>query len=488
MLVYPGDHIHTGQLLVVLDNAESEYAAKAQQAKFQALAASHDVGIARHDYLEKSGQYKATVDTQTAAQKALEAAQANLDYWQTEIQREQVLLSKDVVSKQEFDNEFAQFSEAQAKVAEAQANARAATENKMAMQQAAAGMHEHIHHKEEEAAAANADAQQASVIQSYTRIVASEEGVVTKRDVSPGVVVSPGTRIMRIAHLNKVRAQAEVASTDVDKINVGAPVDIKSSSASSTQVHAHITAKFPAADPASRTTILEALVPNRNYGFLPGQYVVMSITTGSKDTLTVPTSAVVWSGQRAQVWKAVGSQQPLIAQLTDVQIGLANDTRTEIKSGMRLGDQVIFQGQTGLAPGASVIAVKWGESGPSTLPTGSQAAGNRLGVNNNWTSKFSINNIAVIAFMKPVPLKPNANQLLVEMRRADGSALTGATVTAKTNMPTMSMPGPDLQAKEISAGTYQFDANFMSTLWEVLLKITPQKGQASELKLDVEVP
>jgi RND family efflux transporter MFP subunit len=488
MLVYPGDHVHAGQLLVVLDNANSEYAAKAAQAKFQALAASHDIAIARQDYSEKTSQWSAAVYAEMGAKKALEGALANLKYWSAEIGREKVLVDKDVVSKQEYENEFAQFTESQAKVAEAQAKVSEAIQTKLATKEAATGMQDHIHHKQEEAAAAKAASDQASVVLSYTRILASEDGVVTKRDVSPGVVVNPGTRIMRIDHIGKVRAQAEVATSDINRIATGAVVQIKPSSSSTETISAHITAKFPAADQSSRTTIVEALIPNPNYRFLPGQYVVMNIMTGSKDAVTVPTNAIVWSGQHAQVWKAVGSQQPLNAQLIDVQVGLINERRCEIKSGLSAGDQVIYQGQGGLQPGSPVIAVQWGAQGPVQLPTGSQAAGNRLSAGNNWKSKFAVNRIGIIVYLTPVPVKANSNKLVIQLEKSDGSPLTGATITAKTEMPTMSMSGPEMRAKETASGIYQFDANFMTTLWAVDLTIKSPNDAACRLKLDVEVP
>jgi membrane fusion protein (multidrug efflux system) len=488
MLVYPGDHVRAGQLLVVLDSADSEYAAKAAQAKFQALAATHDVAIARQDYLEKTNQSTAALDAEMGAKKALEGALASFNYWSAEIGREKVLVDKDVVSKQEYENELAQFKEAQAKVAEAQAKVLEATQTKLAIKEATIGMQQHIQHKQEEAGAAKAASDQASVVQSYTRILASEDGVVTKRDVSPGVVVNPGTRIMRIDHISKVRAQAEVATTDIDRIATGAAVQIKPSTSSAEIIPARITAKFPAADQNSRTTIVEALIPNPNYRFLPGQYVVMNILTGSKNALTVPTSAIVWSGQHAQVWKAVGSQQPLTAQLIDVEVGLTNDTRSEIKSGLSAGDQVIYQGQGGLQPSTPVIAVQWGAQGPVQLPTGSQAAGNRLSASNNWKSKFAVNKIGILAYMAPVPLKANSNKLIIQLQKSDGSPLSGATIIAKTDMPTMSMTGPQMRAQESTSGIYQFDANFMTTLWSVDLTIKPPNDTAFHLKLDVEVP
>ncbi len=90
--------------------------------------------------------------------------------------------------------------------------------------------------------------------------------------------------------------------------------------------------------------------------------------------------------------------------------------------------------------------------------------------------------------MTPVPLKANANKLLLELQNAKGSPVSGAKITAKTDMPTMSMAGPDLEARETGAGSYQIDANFMSTLWAVDLNIAAANTKTLHLKFDVEVP
>ena len=66
----------------------------------------------------------------------------------------------------------------------------------------------------------------ASVIKGYTEIRASGPGVVTQRLVSPGVLVNPGTPILRIAQIDRVRLQANVAEKDVAGIRVGSPVRV----------------------------------------------------------------------------------------------------------------------------------------------------------------------------------------------------------------------------------------------------------------------
>jgi multidrug efflux pump subunit AcrA (membrane-fusion protein) len=182
----------------------------------------------------------------------------------------------------------------------------------------------HIGHFYDQAKQAKAAEDNAAIYEKYTHIIAKDDGVITKRIISPGVVVNPGMLILKLAHIKQVRVQAEVASDDISKIQLGNTVFIMGSPTSNEQIKANITSIFPAADPTSRTFTIEALLDNvmhtpitsaspeqiktvNQYRFLPGQYVVMKIVIGEKSGLVIPTSAVIWREGKAQVWKASSS-------------------------------------------------------------------------------------------------------------------------------------------------------------------------------------
>jgi multidrug efflux pump subunit AcrA (membrane-fusion protein) len=148
----------------------------------------------------------------------------------------------------------------------------------------------------------------ASVVKGYTEIRTNVGGVVTQRLVSPGVLVSPGTPILKIAQIDRVRLQANVAESDVAGIRVGSAVRVKTmvdgqwsmvneksiNHQPSTIDHLTVTSIFPAADPTARTVIVEAIAPNPERRFVPGQYIVMEISTQRMDNVvTVPNSAIV---------------------------------------------------------------------------------------------------------------------------------------------------------------------------------------------------
>jgi multidrug efflux pump subunit AcrA (membrane-fusion protein) len=579
MPVYPGDQVKKGQLLVQLDPLESEYKAKRDEAFYAEDAAKHNAGIAKTEFAQKKYELQAAEKAEEAAKKAIEEANANLKYWIPEVEREKVLYEKAVISLDEYQRELSLCEAARARVQQSEAKLQEATNTKLAAQAALDEMIHHIGHQYALSKQAKATLANASIYQNYTTISAQDDAVVTKRVISPNVVVNPGMLLLKLAHVKQVRIQAEVASDDVEKIRLGNTVYIKSSQGSKDELTAQVTSIFPAADPTSRTFTVEALIDNlvdgksigsqkqnqieavTQYRYLPGQYVVMRIETGKHEGLVIPTSAVVWREGKAQVWKAVSSgesdtgkayQCPMhpevisdkpgkcpkcgmslepvkqektadtkpeytctmhpevisdkpgkcpkcgmdlvpkkvggrqVAYLADITIGLSNPDKTEVLTGLKEGDEVIFAGYANLQPGMPVVATEWGSQGPKELPLASEVAGNRLDASNNWKQEEMRDHLMVETSLSPA--KSSANSIIVKLSKHGGGAVVGSRVNIKTSMPGMNMTGPTLSGITGANGEAVMKSNLSSGLWQLQISIGVPGQAAVESTLDVEVP
>lgn len=618
MLVYSGDRVKKGQLLIELDRAnDSEYEAKEEEAAGAEDAAMHSAAIAKNEFSQKKYELEAAHEAEIAAAKAVEEAEASLSYWKPELERQSALLKAQVVSVDEYQKEEAELKAAAARVEQAHAKLREATKAKLAAQASFEAMSHHVGHQYSSARQAKAALKNASIYEKYTRILAQEDGVVTKRLVSPGVLVNPGTLILKIANVKQVRVQAEVASDDAEKISLGDKVFIKSSENSKKELTATVSSIFPAADPTSRTFTVEALVDNiagedkasprakvnavTQYRLLPGQYVIMRIVTGQKEGLTIPSSAVVWREGKSHVWKAVGgneyasqekyqcpmhpsvisskagdcpecgmkleavhksgsdstkveyscpmhadivsnkagecpkcgmdleekkvSQAPStekkkvqytctmhpevltdkpgkcpkcamdlvpkelgakkVAQLVEIEIGLANPDRTEVLSGLEEGEEVIFAGYENLQPGLSVVAAEWGKAGPERLPLASELSGTRLDASNSYKLEQKSGKLSITTSLSPA--QSGSNSIIVNVADENGNALSGVKVSLKTSMPGMNMPGPEKDGNTDNSGQCSLKTDLMSGLWQLKLSVSAN-NESAELTLDLEVP
>jgi RND family efflux transporter MFP subunit len=368
----------------------------------------------------------AAVETQVAdAAAGLEAARADQEYWRQQIRRTEALLKEGAVSGEEFQREKAQAENAEAKVRQAQARvtqvpaqvraARSAVGKADALirsaqakvRQAEAALRAGEAQLRSAQAAVNAARQRiaqaqagveqaragvsaATTARGYTKIHSLVDGVVTQRLISPGVLVNPGQAVLKVAQIRPIRLQANVAETDRGRIEVGSPVRMWDRDGRGQPVSARVTSIAPAVDPAARTGVVEAVVPNRDERFLPGEYVVMEITTRrSANALRVPARAVqqrtvpsegtLSTQTEAYVWVAepISEQEGQYAvRQVAVRIGASSGVYTEVLSGLEAGQRVVVSGyqylQNGdtVAPTGTAVARSGGAAPAATTGEG----------------------------------------------------------------------------------------------------------------------
>lgn len=210
---------------------------------------------------------------------------------------------------------------------------------------------------------------------SYTELRATTDGIISKRYISPGVLVSPGQAVLRVAQISPIRLQANVPTQDLARIHVGARVNLHRPDGGES-IPSQVNSVAPSVDPAARTGVVETVLPNSDGSFLPGQYVVMEIATGqSENALYVPSPAIQWhtAGGAAipdtkatpYVWVAEagnGEADQYTVHRADIQIGISDGRNTEIINGLRAGQRVVTQGYQGLADGDTVSVPNDAES------------------------------------------------------------------------------------------------------------------------------
>jgi len=432
-----------------------ESQAGSTEARGELRSMQADLTAARHEQAASEAMLQSARAMQPEAEAMLSAMQADQSYWQKQVARLKVLLDNGAVSGEEFQREEAMGKGANAKVRQAEAklsavksDIRAAESQRAraeAMVDSAQGKIEQAHSRIQgmeakveqakaeiaaaagriqmaegdlEAARANTRAMEAmakagtgkirqaqagvrgaqaalttaSVVRGYTEIRSLVDGVVTQRLISPGVLVNPGQAILKVAQVQPIRLQANVAEADLDRIRVGSRVTVRGQNGAGTPLVTHVTSITPAVDPVARTGTVEALFPNTPRRFLPGQYVRMEIGVSdgrerNAGALRVPVAAIRWQSepssgilsmkQAAYVWVAEPASEKgaYTVQRVNVQAGASDGQYTEILSGLQSGQQVVARGQDALRPGDTVVAVPWGKSGPEALPAGSAQPG-----------------------------------------------------------------------------------------------------------------
>lgn len=193
---------------------------------------------------------------------------------------------------------------------------------------------------------------------SYSSITAPLSGVVTWRYADTGSLIQAGTTsntqalpVVRIAQSDILRLRMPVPESDVDFIHVGSEVRVRIQ-ATGRRLTGKIVRFTRSLDTATRTMLTEVDVPNSDLSLSPGMYAESDIRLQQKmNTLIVPAPAVLQGSNQPAVL-IVDAQNHI--ERREVKLGMQEQEKQEILSGLSQGDQVVVSGQSNLQVGAIV--------------------------------------------------------------------------------------------------------------------------------------
>jgi RND family efflux transporter MFP subunit len=366
--VYAGDRVAAGQVIASLDapDAHSRAAASAADAQAQAATARAAEIDAHHHapnavVIAEAGTGALQRDI-AAAQNEQTAKGAHVRYWQSEIRREKSLLDQGAVSVQEYQDEGAQYAAAQAAYAAAGNKVESMREQLTASRTKASDAVASVSQMQAQADAARALARRAqanaatdAALAGYTTITSPDDAVVVKRLVDPGVYVQAGTTIARLAVVDRLRVQANVAQQDLALVTVGAAVDAKLRDG--TVMRGRVSSIAPVADPATHTASVEAIVNNARAGLVPGGFVQVVIhhrPIRAAGGVQVPSSAVAGSGSDSVVWTDVNGT----AHRVVVRVVSDDGTNATVTGDLGRRARVVVDGAATLEEGQSITEVR----------------------------------------------------------------------------------------------------------------------------------
>ncbi len=208
-------------------------------------------------------------------------------------------------------------------------------------------------------ALSNAKAQldQANINFGDATIKSSINGIVNKKYIEPGSVVSPGTQLFDLVNVSKLKLKVTVNENQVASLKVGSVIKIKASVYPDKEFSGKITFIAPMADESLNFPLEIEITNNVNNDLKAGMYGTAHFDTNETQKAPiriVPRSAFVGSVSNNQVFVVKDS----IAKLTKIVSGRIFGEKVEVLDGLNEGDAVVTSGQINLTDGAKVEIVK----------------------------------------------------------------------------------------------------------------------------------
>ncbi len=359
--VNEGDRVRAGEVLAVLDTADL----RAELAQAQSAVETDLRNAQSDDAKVVQTRYTARLNIDTgangvsSARAALAQVQQTLVNDRANLVRYQALVVNGYVPQQTVDQQVTTVQNDQAAVRNAQANLQTALTNQSVNGNQNAGL------QAATVAAAVADAKaahavvdqaRAQVLQLQTQIgkatiVSPVDGTVVNRNLNLGEY--PGSRtIFTIQQLDQVYAELNASSSDTFAIPVGAPVSLTVAGTGSQTYEGHVVAVLGQVTPGSTNFTVKVLLQNPDGKLQSGLPVSATVTLPAVSGVGIPTAAFL-DDTHTTVMIADDELVDVVAKTVHVR-ELASDGTTSIVSGIKSGQDVIANGQLGIAEGQTL--------------------------------------------------------------------------------------------------------------------------------------
>ena len=282
----------------------------------------HDIGSK-----VKAGDLLAEIDTPDLDQQLQQAradlnvAEANSKLAQITAERWQGLAGTDAVAKQDVDQRTFTYNANLAQV---------------------------------KAAKANVDRLVAE--ESFKRLVAPFDGIVTARETDIGALINVGAaggaELFVVSDTSKLRVYVNVPQNYVPSVPPGTKATLTVPEHPGTTYSGTVEASASAVNPTSGTTLMQLIVDNKTGELMPGDYASIRLAVAAPaNVLTVPSSALIFDSKGLAVATVNADNR---VQLKPVTIERDLGPLIELATGLSAEDRVIQNPPDGIGNGAQV--------------------------------------------------------------------------------------------------------------------------------------
>ena len=218
-------------------------------------------------------------------------------------------------------------------------------------------------------AAQIAEIERSGQVKERVDIFADQSGVVLQKNVSVGDYVTMGSVLFTVTNLNSLWLLLDVYETDLPFVSLGDEIQFTVAGRPGETLNAKVTFLDPLINANTRAASVRAEIRNVGNALKPEMFVTARIQTKNKASsaeVTVPRTAVLWSGKRSIVYVKVPNAALPEFILREVTLGNRMGENYQITAGLQAGEEIVSYGAFALDASAQLSGK------PSLLNRGTQ--------------------------------------------------------------------------------------------------------------------
>lgn len=183
------------------------------------------------------------------------------------------------------------------------------------------------------------------------RIVAPFAGRLGIVQVYPGQFLSKGDALVVLESINPIHADFSLPQQEIARVAAGQAVQLTVDAYPGRTFTGQITAISPRVNDATRNLDVRATLANDDEALRPGMFAKIEVVLpASERALVIPSAAVVYNPYGETVYVLTDN----VAHQRFIKTGASRGDLTQVREGLKAGDQIVTSGQIKLRNGSAV--------------------------------------------------------------------------------------------------------------------------------------
>ena len=186
-------------------------------------------------------------------------------------------------------------------------------------------------------------------------LIASFDGVVTKRDFSNDIKVSESSLLIQLEDTSTIYVDVDIPELYSNFIKENLDVDVKFSGNSEKIYSGVVDSTAGRIDVDTRSLAIRIKLENDNFEILPGSLLEIIVKYNERNSMSIPDTSLIMEGNKTYVYKVAEDN---IANKAEIVIGIRDSGFIEVVSGLANGDNIVAEGLKKVRPRGEIKPIK----------------------------------------------------------------------------------------------------------------------------------
>ena len=186
-------------------------------------------------------------------------------------------------------------------------------------------------------------------------LIASFDGVVTKRDFSNDIKVSESSLLIQLEDTSTIYVDVDIPELYASFIKENLNVDVKFSGNSEKIYSGVVDSTAGRIDVDTRSLAIRIKLENDNFEILPGSLLEIIVKYNERNSMSIPDTSLIMEGNKTYVYNVTEDN---VTNKTEIVIGIRDSGFIEVVSGLANGDNIVAEGLKKVRPRGEIKPIK----------------------------------------------------------------------------------------------------------------------------------